>query len=142
MFNYATGKQAKQIHTQTLDAEENGYYPHVDKKYHYGIYREGNKYICFDNSGHECWSEEYNTFNEAYTWLTKYDRPHTGEDVLGVRINYKGSLKIALFIDHWQENNPYEEMKTSEHNIKFTMEFNSFLEQEIKDKELIRLFKI
>lgn len=62
------GKRAKQVLTEILaHVTDNGRYPHHEGDA--GYYRDGKKYVAFDNSTCDCWVEEFPSRKQAVAYV-------------------------------------------------------------------------
>ena len=62
------GKRARQVLTEILNhITDNGRYPFHEGDS--GYYRDGNKYVAFDNSTCGCWVEEFPTRKQAADYV-------------------------------------------------------------------------
>ena len=67
-----TGEQAHQIVGEILESittDKNGNSSYPAHEGDQGYYKEGDKWVAFDNSTCDCWVEEFNTRKEAIDWI-------------------------------------------------------------------------
>lgn len=64
------GKEAMDMLDKILEETELGAWEYKYKG-SFGIFREDNKFIAFDNNTGDCWVEEFETLKDAIEWLNE-----------------------------------------------------------------------